>query len=48
MKVAVLNLKGLAVQEHLGDKEAAKKLFEEALAIAPDFVLAKQNLAKVK
>jgi tetratricopeptide (TPR) repeat protein len=48
MKVAVLNLKGLAVQEHLGDKAAAKKLFEEALAIAPDFVLAKQNLSKVK
>jgi tetratricopeptide (TPR) repeat protein len=48
MKVAVLNLKGLAVNEHLGDKAAAKKLFEEALAIAPDFVLAKQNLVKVK
>jgi tetratricopeptide (TPR) repeat protein len=48
MKVAVINLKGMAVQEHLGDKAAAKKLFEEALAMAPDFVLAKQNLAKVK
>ena len=48
MKVAVINLKGLAVQEHLGDKAAAKKLYEEALALAPDFVLAKQNLAKVK
>ncbi|MBL7859512.1 MAG: hypothetical protein JNJ65_00025 [Cyclobacteriaceae bacterium] len=48
MKVAVLNLKGLAVQEHLGDKAAAKKAFEDALAIAPDFVLAKENLAKVK
>jgi tetratricopeptide (TPR) repeat protein len=48
MKVAVLNLKGLAVQEHLGDKAAAKKAFEEALAIAPDFTLAKENLAKVK
>lgn len=48
MKVAILNLKGLAVQEHLGDKVAAKKLYEEALAIAPDFVLAKENLAKVK
>jgi tetratricopeptide (TPR) repeat protein len=48
MKVAVINLKGLAVQEHLGDKAAAKKLYEEALAISPDFVLAKQNLAKVK
>ncbi len=48
MKVAIINLKGLAVLEHLGDKVAAKKLFDEALAIAPDFVLAKQNLAKVK
>lgn len=48
MKVSVLNLKGLAVQEQFGDKAAAKKLFEEALAIAPDFIMAKQNLAKVK
>jgi len=48
MRVSVLNLKGLAVQEHLGDKEAAKKLFGEALAIAPDFVMAKENLAKIK
>lgn len=48
MKVAILNLKGMAVQEHLGDKVAAKKLYEESLTIAPDFVLAKQNLAKVK
>lgn len=48
MKVAVLNLKGLLQQDHFGDKAAAKKLFEEALAIAPDFVAAKQNLAKVK
>jgi len=48
MKVSVLNLKGIAIQEHQGDKEAAKKLFGEALAIAPDFVLAKENLAKIK
>jgi tetratricopeptide (TPR) repeat protein len=48
MRVPVLNLKGLAVQEHLGDKEAAKKLFGEALSIAPDFVMAKENLAKIK
>ncbi len=48
MRVSVLNLKGLAVQEHLGDKEAAKKLFGEALTIAPDFVMAKENLAKIK
>jgi tetratricopeptide (TPR) repeat protein len=48
MTVALYNLKGLAVLDHLGDKEAAKKLFDQALATAPDFVLAKQNLSKVK
>jgi tetratricopeptide (TPR) repeat protein len=48
MRVSVLNLKGLIQQDHFGDKAAARKIFEEALAIAPDFVPAKQNLAKVK
>jgi tetratricopeptide (TPR) repeat protein len=48
MKVAVLNLKGLVTQEQTGDKVAAKKIFEQALAIAPDFVPAKQNLEKLK
>ncbi len=48
MTVALWNLKGLAVLDHLGDKAAAKKLFDQALATAPDFVLAKQNLNKVK
>jgi hypothetical protein len=48
MRVSVLNLKGLIQQDHFGDKAAAKKLFEDALAIAPDFVPAKQNLVKVK
>ncbi len=48
MKVALLNLKGLIQLEHFGDKAAAKKTFEEALAIAPDFVAAKQNLVKLK
>jgi tetratricopeptide (TPR) repeat protein len=48
MKVSVLNLKGLIQLEHMGDKVAAKKAFDEALAIAPDFVSAKQNLEKVK
>jgi tetratricopeptide (TPR) repeat protein len=47
MKVAVLNLKGL-IQLEQNDKPAAKKSFEECLAIAPDFELAKQNLSKVK
>lgn len=48
MRVSVLNLKGLIQLDHFGDKVAAKKFFEEALAIAPDFVSAKENLAKVK
>lgn len=48
MKVALLNLKGLIQLDHFGDKVAAKKFFEEALAIAPDFMSAKENLAKVK
>jgi len=47
MKVAVLNLKGM-IQLEQNDKAAAKKSFEDALALAPDFVLAKQNLAKAK
>jgi len=47
MKVAVLNLKGLILQEQ-GDKAGARKLYEEALVLAPDFVIAKQNLAKLK
>ncbi len=48
MKVSVLNLKGLIQLEHMGDKAAAKKLFDEALAISSDFLPAKQNLDRVK
>ncbi len=48
MKVSILNLKGLIQQEHFGDKAAAKKSFEEALAISPDFIPAKQNVVKLK
>ena len=47
IKVAVINLKGMIALEQ-GDKPGAKKLFEQVLAIAPDFVLAKENLAKTK
>jgi tetratricopeptide (TPR) repeat protein len=47
MRVAVLNLKGLVAQE-LGNKDEAKKHFEGALALAADFIPAKQNLNKLK
>lgn len=47
MKVSVLTLKGLILIEK-GEKPAAKKALDEALAIAPDFALAKENLAKTK
>jgi len=43
MRVPALNLKGLVSQE-LGNNEEAKKAFEAALAIAPDFKFAKDNL----
>ena len=48
MKVSVLNLKGLIQLDHFGDKVTARKFFEEALAIAPDFLSAKESLAKLK
>ena len=47
IKVAVINLKGMLALDQ-GDKVGAKKLFEQALAISPDFALAKENLAKTK
>lgn len=47
MRVAILNMKGVAALEQ-SDKVSAKKFFEQALAIAPDFPPAKENLAKVK
>jgi tetratricopeptide (TPR) repeat protein len=46
LKVSVLYLKGLIAQET--DKIAARKYYTEALAIAPDFVPAKESLAKLK
>jgi tetratricopeptide (TPR) repeat protein len=47
LKVSVLNLKGLLALDQK-DKEGAKKAFNEALAISPDFALAKANLEKTK
>jgi tetratricopeptide (TPR) repeat protein len=47
IKVAILNLKGMVSRES-GDSPGAKKLFEQALALAPDFVQAKENLSKLK
>lgn len=47
MKVAVLNLRGMIELEN-GNKPNAKKWFDQALAAAPDFVPAKQNLNKTK
>jgi tetratricopeptide (TPR) repeat protein len=47
IKVAILNLKGMVARES-GDTVGAKKLFEQVLAIAPDFGQAKENLAKLK
>jgi tetratricopeptide (TPR) repeat protein len=47
LKVSVLNLKGLLALDQ-NDKAGAKKAFTEALAISPDFMLAKANLEKTK
>jgi tetratricopeptide (TPR) repeat protein len=47
VKVAVINLQGMLALDQ-GDKVNAKKFFQQALAIAPDFALAKENLAKIK
>ena len=47
MKVALLNLKGMIAFEQ-GDKISAKKFYDQALAQAPDFAPAKENMAKLK
>lgn len=46
IKVALLNLKGLIAKDE-GDKAAAKKYFNEALAVSPDFPFAKENLQNI-
>ena len=47
MKVSLLNLKGMAYKDQ-ADKENAKKFFEEALKVSPDFLPAKENLGTIK
>jgi tetratricopeptide (TPR) repeat protein len=47
LKASILNLKGLLAQQ-ANDKVEAKKAWDEALAVAPGFPLAKQNIAKLK
>jgi len=43
LKAAALNLKGLIAKEK-GDNEEAKKQFNEALKVAPDFELVQNNI----
>jgi tetratricopeptide (TPR) repeat protein len=47
LKVSILNLKGMVLMAQK-DKVGARKAFTEALALAPDFVPAKENLEKAK
>ena len=47
MQVAVMNLKGLLLEGN-GDKEGARKVYNEILQISPDFQPAKGNLTKLK
>lgn len=47
LKVAIINLKGLVALDQ-NDKVNAKKAFAEALALAPDFFPAKENIEKTK
>ena len=43
IKVPLFHLKGLVSQKN-GDKDSARKYFQQALEIAPDFALIKQNI----
>ncbi|UII20018.1 tetratricopeptide repeat protein [Fulvivirga ligni] len=47
IKVAIMNLKGLNAQGQ-GKNAEAKKQYEAALKVAPDFILAKQNLEAIE
>lgn len=46
IKAALYNLKGLILQSQ-GNNEKAKELYNQALEVAPDFPLAKENLQKL-
>jgi len=46
IRAAALNLKGMIYKDQ-GSKAEAKKAFDEALVTAPDFELAKQNIAEL-
>jgi tetratricopeptide (TPR) repeat protein len=46
MRAAILNLRALVEQDQ-GNKEEARKYYNEALVIAPDFYLCKENLRKL-
>jgi tetratricopeptide (TPR) repeat protein len=43
LSAAAYNMKGM-LEKRLGNKEEAKSLFEKAIEIEPEFVLAAQNL----
>ncbi len=47
IKVALLNLKGLIAQAE-GDPKTAESFYNQALALAPDFQMAKEGLASLK
>ena len=47
IRIPILNLKGMVARDS-GDKVSAKKYFEQAIALAPDFQAAKDNLSKLK
>ena len=46
-KAAALNIKGVIARQ-LNDDKTAEELFNQALAIYPDFVLAKGNIEEMK
>ena len=47
IKASILTLKGM-VSAAEGDKTNAKKYYDEALALAPDFELAKERIAELE